>query len=459
MRSGPARIAAGLAAATVLGIVAVAAPSPASARPDRPNIVLIVTDDQRADSLTTEPVGMPWLRAQLDTPGSGWLWFPEAYVTTPLCCPSRATLLTGEYARHHGVTSNHDGRDLDEADTVAVWLRDAGYRTALVGKYLNEYPWDRGPYVPPGWDRWLAKTNEALATTYYGYGLVDQGRSRLVGRGQGDHAVDVLGRAALDFVAAAPHDAPWFLAFTPPAPHPPWVPRPIDAGTLPAPAPVDPAALNDVAGKPAWIQGRDEITPARSAVLDEDRRRASETLLGVDAYLEALVRLVAARGELDRTVFVVMSDNGYQFGEQRWEGKLLPYDDSIRVPLAIRTPWSPGGTVRGPVANVDVAPTLAELAGVTAGTGVDGVSLAEVVRGRAGTAPARPPLLIEWAGGPGVPAWSGVVTERLTYVRWADGTEEVYDRVADPDQLRNLAGRDDAQLTMLRAALARFGGS
>ena len=465
MRTGRARTVVALVALAVLAAVAVFSSREPFVPPDRPNIILVLTDDQPADTLTSGSAGnpggrgdgMPWLRSQLDDPGTGWLGFSDAYVTTPLCCPSRATILTGRYARHHGVTSNGDGTDLDESDTLPVWLHDAGYRTALIGKYLNEYPWDRGPYVPPGWDRWLAKTNESLATTYYGYGLVDQGTYRRVGRRPADHVVDVLGQAALDFVRTAPRDAPWFLYFAPPAPHPPWEPLPRDEGSLPVPPPPDEAVLNDVEGKPPWIRDLPSVDATRLAVLQEDRRRAAETLLGVDEYLEALVDAVAARGELDRTVVVFLSDNGYAFGEHRWEGKLVPYDPSIRIPFAVRSPWTGGGTVSGLVSNLDVAPTIAALAGVPASAAIDGISLADVIRGGAGTAPPRPPLLIEWAGGGGVPPWSGVVSAARTYVRWADTTEELYDRTTDPDQLVNLALDPGTDLEPYRAALAGYG--
>jgi len=141
----------------------------------RPNVIIILTDDQSIDTLPSDPPAMPWLQARIADPQDHWTWFPNAFVNTPLCCPSRATLLTGLYSHHTGVQDNDDGHLLDERATLAVRLHDAGYRTGLIGKYLNLYPFGRGPYMPPGWDRWVGKGNRSAATVYYGYPLVDQG--------------------------------------------------------------------------------------------------------------------------------------------------------------------------------------------------------------------------------------------------------------------------------------------
>jgi N-acetylglucosamine-6-sulfatase len=427
--------AAGLASAIlgVAGIVATGSPAPEDTRP---NVILVVTDDQTADTIPSDPPAMPWLQSQLDDPSGGWIRFRQAIAATPMCCPARASLLTGLVDRHHGVTSNEDGTDLDETDTLATWLHDVGYETGLVGKYLNDYPWDRGPYVPPGWDRWFAKTNDALATTYEGYGVVDQGIWRRYGHAPTDYVTDVLGREAVAFVRSAPTDRPWFLYLAPPAGHEPWTPAPRHLGLLAEhpPPPLSEAMLNDVEGLPAWIRALAPIDDTQMAQLQVDRVRARETLLAVDDQLRSLWRAVVARGEQDRTVIVVLSDNGYHFGEHRWVGKQTPFEPSLRIPFVARSPWIDGGVDGSLVSTLDVAPTIAALAGVSPRASMDGIDMS-VLLGGTGPPIERSGIPISWGGGDEVPAWSGLRTPTRTYVRWADGTTEMYRAMLDPDQL------------------------
>ncbi|MBA3691695.1 MAG: sulfatase-like hydrolase/transferase, partial [Actinobacteria bacterium] len=219
---------------TALAVLGVAATFPGRApeRADdpRPNVIVILTDDQSFDTLPSDPAAMPWLQARIADPGDHWRWFPNAYVNTPLCCPSRASILTGLYSHHTGVQDNGDGRLLDERTTIAVRLHEAGYRTALIGKYLNRYPFGRGPYVPAGWDRWVGKQNLSDATTYYGYPFVDQGVPLTAGLAPDAYATDLLARKAAGFVRSAPAGQPYFLLFTPSAPHGPQTPPPRYAG-------------------------------------------------------------------------------------------------------------------------------------------------------------------------------------------------------------------------------------
>ena len=421
----------------MLAVVALAAAVVGGDLPPRPpglppNVILFVTDDQTADSIATDPSGMPWLREQLG--GPGWTSFANAVVSTPLCCPARASLLTGRTAWRTGVRDNMTGWALDERRTLAVWLHDAGYRTAMIGKYLNGYPWDRDPYVPAGWDRWLAKTNASFATTYEGYVLVDQGVVRQAGNGPEAYATDLLGEAALGFVRSAPTDRPWFLYVAPPAGHEPWTPAPRHAGAY-TDAPLDPLSpdvVNDVAGKPAWVRALPPIPLAGRVALAEARVAQRESLLAADDLLRELVALVAARGESADTVIVVTSDNGYAFGEHRWVGKQVPYEPSLRVPLAIYVPGSAGGLDEGLASDLDIAPTIAALAGVTPSVPRDGRDLLG----------APPPAWVPlgWSGDRDVPAWWGVRTDDRLYVRWASGEEELYDLAADAAQLTNLAG-------------------
>lgn len=445
--------------------LATAAAWPPPARPDpaslRPNVVLILTDDQSLDTLPAQPPAMPWLQSQIfDDPGGHWVWFPHAFLNTPLCCPSRATILTGRYSHHTLVQGNEEGQNLDESNTLATWLHDGGYTTALIGKYLNDYPWNRGPYVPPGWDRFFGKVNEAESETYYDYPVIDQGVPIFEADQPEDYVTDVLAGQAVDFLRGVPADQPYFLMFTPPAPHAPLIPAPRDTTAFDgvAIAGPSPRMLNDVAGKPAWIRDLPPVAPTQAASLIEQRREERETLLAADDAIRAIVQEVASRGELDRTVFFFLTDNGFAFGEHRWRGKRCAYDPCIGTPFAVRTPWLPVGTDDAMVSNVDLAPTIAQLAGVPSGLPEDGISLAPLLGGPPGPAPTIDrPLLIEFEGDAVVPAWRGVRTARYAYIEDADGTVELYDLAGtlgppDPDELHNVA--DDPVYAGVRATLA-----
>jgi arylsulfatase A-like enzyme len=449
---------------TVSGLALVAAtaatlraPEPSS--PVRPNILLVITDDQPWDTLPTVagPPAMPWLESRLDDPDDRWMRFTNAFLNVPLCCPSRASILTGRIARRTGVQGNADGTELDESATLATWLDEAGYQTALVGKYLNGYPWDRGPYVPAGWDRFLAKRNLSLATTYEGFPFIDQGVPLTAGTGAGGYATSMLEAEASSFLRGASSRLPWFLVFAPTAPHEPWTPAPEDEGSFDGVTISTPAlaTLNDVRGKPAWIRALPILDPETARALQERQRRMLETLAAVDRSVRLLVQQVEARGELDRTLIVLITDNGYSFGEHRWIGKRCPYDPCVRTPFVVRSPWTSPRDVATPVSNIDLAPTFLELAGIDPSTvGVDGRSLAPELDDRVPGTVWSEPVVIEWHGDAEVPAWRGLRTEAFSYLEHADGTLELYDLEgrfgpADPLELRNRA-LDPAYGSILR---------
>jgi arylsulfatase A-like enzyme len=406
---------------------------------------------------------MPWLQSQIEDPGGHWIWFPNAIVSTPLCCPSRATILTGRYDTQTGVRNNFDGQLLDDTNTLPVWLQRAGYTTGLVGKYLNNYPWGRTAFVPPGWDRWFAKENANESTSYYDYDIVDRGFVHHYGAVADAYATDVLAEAANGFLHQAPPDHPWFLYFAPNAPHLPWIPAPryADVSSIPPPAMPSLEEMNDVRGKPPYVRVQPPRTQEDLDRYEQDDQQERAMLRSVDDAIREMVATIAARGELDRTVIVFLTDNGYDFGLHRLEGKRYPYEPSLGVPFAIRSPWTTAGTDAAVVANVDLAATISELAGVEPGLPQEGISLMPALHGR--PLATRPGVWIDWGGDQIVPPWSGVRTSRYTYVRNDVGTEELYRDDADPLQLHNLAHDPSARavLDRLRAvtdSLAPVGG-
>ncbi len=409
----------------------------------RPNIVVVLTDDQTLDSIPHDPPVMPYLQRQLEA-SAGWTRFTNAFVNTPLCCPSRATMLTGLYSHRTGVEGNDEGADLDESSTIATWLHEAGYRTGLVGKYLNNYPFDRGAYVPAGWDRFFAKENQSDATVYRDYTVVDDGVVRAYGSGPMDYATDVLAREVVEFIRSTPPGQPFLLFFTPSAPHAPWSPADRDAGAYAGVRIHEARSVGeaDVSDKPAWVRALPPVTEEQREAFLRDRRRGYETLRAVDAALRSIDDALRIRGAYGDTIVFYLTDNGYALGEHRWETKSCPYEPCVHIPFLVRMPGSAGGTDPRLVSNVDLAPTIAALAGVAPALAPDGESLVPGLRGAAPDA--RGGVLLEFAGGGGVPAWSAIRTRSFLWVELETGERELYDLAgvlgpADPDQLENRA--------------------
>jgi N-acetylglucosamine-6-sulfatase len=427
-------------------------PSPrGGGRGGRPNIVLILTDDQRADTL----FAMPNVRRLL---GGHGITFPNAFVTTSFCCPSRTSILTGLYSHHTGVLSDAppDGGApaFDDRSTIATWLSDAGYETAFVGKYLNAYTQLGPTYVPPGWDEWDAIASEPIASRYYGYTLNEDGRLVRYGSQDVDYSTAVLTRRALGFLGRA--RPPFFLELSPIAPHRPAVPAPGDAGTFSStPLERSPAFDEaDVSDKP-WAGERAKMTRGAGRFAHDLRRSMLDSLVEVDRGVAAIVDELRRRGMLDDTVIAFVSDNGMLLGEHRIAGKLWPYEESIRVPLVIRSPWIGRAVVDDRLAlNIDLAPTFAALAGVRPASPVDGSSLAPLLRGEPETTPWRTAFEVEYLGSQhpsgSPPDYRAVRTRRYLFVRYANGWRELYDVRADPNELENLA-TDPATLGLRRS--------
>jgi len=441
-----------LAAAALAGTLATApgqaavdpvTPGPPTGRQldPRPNIVVIVTDDQRRDTLRF----MPAVQRLLVQQGTR---YTNAMVPTSLCCPSRATILTGRYAHTTGVFGNGDvGGERwggwsrfyatgAERRTVAVALQRAGYRTGLVGKYLNYFGRSEsllGPgYTPPGWDYFSALLSTHGA--YYDYRLSDGGS---YGRAPEDYSTDVFAARAVDFVTTAPASQPLFLYFAPYAPHKPYAPAPRHLGSLDGllPTYTSPTLQQRSRTLPRWMRPRARATQADVDVI---RQRQVESLLAVDEAVASIHQALQQLGRDRNTLYVFTSDNGYFWGDHRIIGKDGPYQDSTRVPMVVR--WDgrvPAGvSSKRLVLNVDLAATIARAAGVSMRT--DGLDML-------GDRRRRGFLLEAMYGYNNRPAYCGWRTRNRMYVQWATGEEELYDYRLDPAEQRNLAGRPDWQ--------------
>ena len=422
-----------VAAAAAGGWVAGSAGRPA---PRGPSVVVILTDDQRWDTLEA----MPNVRRLLVDPG---VRFANAFVVNSLCCPSRVSFLTGEYSHSTGIYTEappYGGyRRFAAGSTLATWLHADGYHTGLFGKYLNGYT---GTSIPPGWDRWFAFEQDA--TGYYQrYAVNDDGAIERFGSSASDYSTDVLAQQAVSFIDHT--RGPLFAYVAPYAPHAPASPAPRDRAAPVALAPFDPPSFDerDMSDKPSWMRSLPMVT--RSTV-DAFRLRQLRSLLAVDRMVGRIVDALRRTGRLHDTLIAFASDQGLSWGEHRWfDRKEVPYEESIRIPYVIRydrlvRPHTDDHLVL----NIDLAPTVAAAAGVEA-PGVDGRSLLPLLAARA--VAWRHDFLVEHVVGttlPDPPAFCAVRTERYLFAVYATGERELYDLRRDPYELSNEAGSASA---------------
>jgi N-acetylglucosamine-6-sulfatase len=417
----------------------------------RPNLIFIVTDDMSAGDLPH----MPRVTSLLADHG---LTFTRAFVSDSVCTPSRASILTGQYGHNHGALDNspplggfkkfrESGK---EAATIPVWLQAAGYRTALIGKYLNGYPASDKKYVPPGWDYWFGVF---FPEPYLDFGANNNGRVERPGAQPEEYQTDVLAARAVDFVSAAPpgERRPFFLYVAPHAPHQPARPATRHESAfadLRAPRPPS-FDEEDVSTKPGWVRAQPRLTPEVVERIDDLYRRRLRTLLAVDELVDRLIQALAARAELGSTYVFFTSDNGFQLGAHRLDhGKGDAYEESIKVPLVVRGPGVPAGVRDEPVVNIDYAPTLAELAGAAAPAGVDGRSFAPLLHGRTPRGKWRTDFLVEhWtADEGGIPPYSALRSRAYLYVEYPEGEKELYDLLRDPFEMHNASATADPSL-------------
>jgi N-acetylglucosamine-6-sulfatase len=424
------------------------------------DVLLIVTDDQRVHTLDWMDVVPGRVAAQ------GTL-FRNGMIPTSVCCPSRASLLTGLFAHSTGVWSNGRSDDIPDTGgwsvfnamgmedrTVAVWLRGAGVHTVLVGKYLNGYDDSPAGYVPPGWSRWHAFSVGNGAYLDYTLRHTDGSESHH-GTGAGDYSTDVLRRLAVREIRRAPEDRPLFLMFTPFAVHGPTTPAPRHVGSATVGPFVGPHVNEaDVSDKPPWIE---DLPLASIEKITQQRRNTQETLRSVDDAADALLDAVEQHRDADDTLVIFTSDNGHLWGEHRLRGKNMSYNASSRVPLAMRWPaqLAPGSEDTRLALNVDVTATIAQAAGVAMPSDVEGMPLLGDPE-REGFVLESPVTNGSDGSGQKVarPGYCGYRTRRFVYVRYSGGVEELYDYRDDPLELRNVAADPSyaGQLAVMRAS-------
>lgn len=452
---------------------------------ERPNFVFLLTDDLDSASISV----MPRLRSLLTDQGTT---LTDYHVSLSWCCPSRASTLRGQYAHNTKVWSNtppnggfaqFHKRGL-ERSTIATWLRAAGYRTGLFGKYLNGYPEQAKvgrTYVPPGWDTWVSP---AAGSPYhqFNYTLNDTGRLEPHGHRARDYLTDVLDTKVRRFVAAPAHQ-PFFAYVGVYNPHSPATPAPRHRHLFKdRKAPRTPSYDEaDLTGKPTELRRLPRVRAKEERVWDALYRDRLRSLMSVDDMIGDLVRTLRDSGRLADTYFVFTSDNGFHIGQHRMgPGKNTAFEEDTRVPFVVRGPGVPAGrTVDLLAGNIDVAPTLADLAGVPVPPFADGRSLRPLLRPGKPSAWRRS-FLVEHGHGPGtrppikpsdgtleppelyapsqrekfyLAPFEGLRTRRYLYVLYSTGERELYDLAADPGQLHNIASTQPAVVTALDGRL------
>jgi N-acetylglucosamine-6-sulfatase len=457
----------------------------------RPNVVVVMVDDLDVDTMgqMLELDLVPNIERYMVR---GGVTFDQSFISNAICCPSRATFMTGQYSHNNGVltvkAADEDGGvdALDDSSTLATWLQDAGYYTGHIGKYLNGYGTDRFSevpqfqprYVPPGWDHWQATIGHTTYNTF-NYRINDtvDGVTRIKRYGEtaADYQTTVLTRRATRFIreAEARDDAqPFFLMVTPLAPHAEgkrdkadrwsWYlnPDPMDAIEKPeqmaliqtlVPASFDKPSFDytDDAG-PTWLRtiGRYPLSEADKANMISFHRDRVASMLAVDDMVGSIIGTLRRNDELDSTIVFFTSDNGFLFGEHRMHGKQVAFDESIRVPLYVRIPGVAGTIIDKKVVNADLAPTITELTGALPGLPMDGRSLLPLVADT--STPWRERVLLEhWGEFPRIPTYAGFRTDRYLYIEYLNGSgeRELYDLVQDPFQTDNVWGVEGHQLT------------
>src|SRR5262245_3353844 len=471
----------GVASVALLALLVRGEPSHAAS--SKPNIIMFTTDDQTVRDLAA----MPKTQALIGAQGANFL---HAYVSMSLCCPSRITVQTGEYAHNHHVMGNTPPQGgysvFNDKNDLPVWLQQAGYRTIHIGKMPNGFGTETNEtYVPPGWGPYQGGNGPGEfyafikpASAYFGFALDENGT--LHQYGADDYQIDVYADLAVNRIDAHFNNhasQPLSLQVQFFAPHDPADPAAKYAGAFAtAPLPID-TSFNekDVRDKPGWIRAIRRFGPGLIAKIQARYQRRLETLLSVDDAVERIVNEVAAKGELGNTYFIFTSDNGFMQGQHRLhQGKFAPYEPSIQVPLLIRGPGiPPGSQPRALVWNGDITSTILQIAGAQPELPQDGRSVLPYARDP--NLRSFRPILIE-TGPPGAtnepgtpvsaasgrrvhfstyvknldldrtaqiaraivaPRYRAIRTGRYLLVKYSDGSRELYDLKRDPLELKS----------------------
>ncbi|HNO93045.1 MAG TPA: sulfatase [Anaerolineales bacterium] len=446
----------------------------------RPNIILILADDLDQKLGTTDY--MPNLKTYLIDRGTT---IENFLITTPMCCPSRINLLRSQYTHNHTVFNNtapNGGfpkffETGFEKSTLPVWLQAAGYRTALIGKYMNAYPLaDNRTYVPPGWSEWYSpgKKNAYDGFDYY---LNENGYLVPYPPSQENFFTDVMSRKGVDFIERAAQDnTPFFLMLSTFAPHEPSTPAPRHQNLLPdISAPRLPSFNEeDVSDKSFDMSHNPLLSEDDIKKIDERYRQRVLSLLSVDEMIPEIIDVLKNNGLLENTYIIFTSDQGFTLGEHRIiEGKSSFFEEDIVVPFVVRGPnISEGEKITGELATIiDIAPTISSWAGVIPPDFVDGKSFAGLLdKNSVKSSHIRNNFLLEMYAFKGeeqgskfpnifatlvfpplsekenIPKMSGLRTLEYTYLERPDGFIELYNLTQDPYQLQNLASTASIEL-------------
>jgi arylsulfatase A-like enzyme len=451
-----------------------------------PNVVVLMTDDQRFDD-------MPALPKTRRLIGDEGVTFTHYFASYPVCCPARATFFTGQYAHNHDVRCLYKPcggyTKLDQREYLPVWLEDAGYATAHVGKFLNGYGKDRDPDVPRGWTEWFGLI-DPWTYRMWGYQLFEKGERRTYGSLLREvprfYQTKVLTNKATQFIRErAAGDAPFFLSLAYLAPHHESGKTQERTGKLVRPAPRDrgryadrplpkpPSYNEDISDKPRWVGRNRAINSRREAAILTRMRERWASLPAVDRGVQEIIKALRDTGELDNTYVIFTSDHGYMQGEHRIpQGKMVPYDPSTQVPLLIRGPGIPRGrTTNALVGDVDLAATIMDATPARPSRPLDGRSILPFARNV--NLPSFRPFLHTTAGQgakgktntreggtrgtqPRVPAWSAVRTTGWLYVEYRSGQREMYNLKRDPWQNNNVIGDPRTGAKIRRDTLRRL---
>jgi arylsulfatase A-like enzyme len=444
-------------------------PQPPRVVDARPNIVFVLADDLSTDLVRY----MPHVNALMESGAS----LRNYFVVDSLCCPSRAAIFTGQYPHNNGVYTNNlpsggygaFNQHGDAAKTFAVGLHRAGYRTAFMGKYLNQYS-AKAP-AARGWDDWFGvDTRDGYAE--YNYQANDNGDLNGYGDQPQDYLTTVLQQKAVQFIQdSAATGRPFALEVSTFAPHAPSVAAPPDRDTFPyVTAPRGPAYDQRPTDPPSWLASQLPLTPDDIARLDSQYRKRVESVQAIDRLIGALEQTLAYEHKLDNTYFVFSSDNGFHMGQYRLRaGKQTAFDTDIRVPLLVAGPGIRAGlTIDAMTSSIDLAPTFLAMAGARPTDEPDGVSLLDLLHGKPAPADWQRGVLVEHRGPVNVPTdpdmqplaagdpptYEAIRAANWLYVEYVDGEREYHDLRQDPYELHNTADQlSTARLAQLHADL------